>query len=108
MKLLLDENLPRKLKYRFPEAFNVATVHEMKWGGIKNGDLLEKMKSQDLIVLITIDKNFGHQQNLITFSVCLIALNAKDNRYETLLKFMPKLLEVLNDNIEPRVVILEQ
>ncbi len=103
MKLLLDENLPRKLKYRFP-----ASVPEMKWSGIKNGELLEKTKSQDLNVLITIDKNFSHQQNLISFSICLIVLKAKDNRYETLLKFMPKLLAVWTDTIEPRVVILEQ
>lgn len=108
MKLLLDENLPRKLKYRFPTSFNVATVPEMKWGGIKNGDLLKKMNAEGLKVLISIDKNFSHQQNFLAFSVCLIVLNAKDNRYKTLLKFMPKILAVLSDSIEPRVVILEQ
>ena len=38
MKLLLDENLPKKLKYRFSENFEVLTVPEMGWSGIKNGD----------------------------------------------------------------------
>lgn len=108
MKLLLDENLPKKLKHRFPAPFNVITVHEMEWGGIKNGDLLKRMNSENLKVLISIDKNFSHHQNLLTFSVCLIVLNAKDNRYETLVKFIPKILAVLSETIEPRVVILEK
>tara|TARA_R110002020_G_scaffold1998_2_gene9189 strand:+ start:64777 stop:64920 length:144 start_codon:yes stop_codon:yes gene_type:complete len=43
MRLLLDENLPRKLKYRFSEAHEILTVPEMGWSGIKNGDLLKRM-----------------------------------------------------------------
>ncbi len=37
MKVLLDENIPRKLKYRFSEEFEIITVPEMGWSGIKNG-----------------------------------------------------------------------
>ncbi|MGN6532725.1 MAG: DUF5615 family PIN-like protein [Ginsengibacter sp.] len=41
MKLLLDENLPVKLKYRFTEkGINAFTVRDMRWLGKKNGDLL--------------------------------------------------------------------
>ncbi|QAA82176.1 hypothetical protein EI546_10775 [Aequorivita sp. H23M31] len=108
MKLLLDENLPKKLKYRFPSTFNLITVPELEWGGVKNGDLLKKMNDENLKVLISIDKSFNHQQNLITHSVCLIVLKAKDNRYETLLKFMPKLLSVLNNALDPGVILIEQ
>ena len=35
MKLLLDENLRRKLKYRFDAAFEVITVPEIGWVGFK-------------------------------------------------------------------------
>lgn len=107
MKLLLDENLPKKLKYRFPDCFEVKTVPEMKWGGIKNGELLRKLSEENLSVLISMDKNFSHQQNLAKYSICLIILNTNDNRYETLLKFMSKLLMTLKDDLEDGLVILE-
>lgn len=38
MKLLLDENLPRKLKQDLSE-FEVFTVSEKGWSGKKNGEL---------------------------------------------------------------------
>lgn len=108
MKLLLDENLPKKLKYRFLDSFDVKTVPEMNWGGSKNGDLLKKMNVEDFNILISIDKNFSHQQNLAKYSISLIVLNAKDNRYETLVKFIPRIISLLNGSIGPGIVILEQ
>ena len=42
MRLLLDENLPKKLKLQFP-LHEVFTVRELKWNGIKNGSLLNLM-----------------------------------------------------------------
>jgi hypothetical protein len=39
MKILLDECLPRKLKYELP-GHDVLTVYEMGWAGAKNGELL--------------------------------------------------------------------
>lgn len=107
MKLLLDENLPKKLKYRFTESFDVKTVPEMNWGGIKNGDLLKKMDAENFRILVSIDKIFSLQQNLLKYSISLIVLNAKDNRYKTLLKFIPSLLLSLNGSNEPVLVLLE-
>ncbi len=42
-KLLLDENLPRKLKFGFPKHIKVITVNEMGWKSMKDGDLLKAM-----------------------------------------------------------------
>ena len=106
MKLLLDENLPKKLKYRFPNSFDVKTVPEMNWGGIKNCDLLKKMNVQNFRILIPMDKNFSHQQNLAKFSISLIILDSKDNRYEGLVKFISQLLSLLNTNMVPGLHIL--
>ena len=107
MKLLLDENLPRKLKYRFNIIYEVLTVPEMGWSGIKNGDLLEKMESKDLRVLLSVDKNMSHQQNLENHNVCLIVINAKNNRYDALLKFVPKIEELLSEEIKSGLIIVE-
>ena len=37
MKILLDENLPTKLKYDFGESFVILTVKDLGWLGKKNG-----------------------------------------------------------------------
>jgi predicted nuclease of predicted toxin-antitoxin system len=44
MKLLLDENLPKKLKIDF-QGHEVYTVRDMGWNGIKNGELLKLLVS---------------------------------------------------------------
>jgi hypothetical protein len=40
MKLLLDENLPKRLKLDFPQ-HEIFTVRDKGWNGIKNGHLLD-------------------------------------------------------------------
>lgn len=40
MKILLDENIDVCLKNYFPEGYEVFTVRDMRWNGIKNGALL--------------------------------------------------------------------
>ena len=56
MKLLLDENLPRKLKSLLPE-HKVYTVSEINWAGKKNGELLSLIIQNNFEALITGDKN---------------------------------------------------
>lgn len=42
MRLLLDENLPKRLKSDFPD-HEIFTVRDKEWSGIKNGELLQLM-----------------------------------------------------------------
>ena len=42
MKLLLDENLPQRLKTDFSE-YETHSVRDKGWVGIKNGQLLQLM-----------------------------------------------------------------
>ena len=62
MKILFDENVPKKLK-RDLEDFSIFTVQELGWEGKDNGVLLEAMLSDHFDVLITGDKNMENQQN---------------------------------------------
>lgn len=62
MRILLDENVPRKLKQAFPELI-VATVGEMGWAGVRNGELL-KLAENVFDVLITVDKGVQHQNGV--------------------------------------------
>ena len=92
MKVLLDENLPKRLKKEFSE-FEIFTIREKKWNGKKNGELLELLLAEDFAVLLTFDKNLQHQQNFEKFPISVLALNAVDNTYETLRKLVPKIKE---------------
>jgi predicted nuclease of predicted toxin-antitoxin system len=60
MKLLLDENLPKRLKFLLPN-HQVFTVREKQWNGFKNGNLLSLMLNENFDALLTFDKNMQHQ-----------------------------------------------
>lgn len=83
MKLLLDENLPKRLKNDFPE-HEIFTVREQGWSGLKNGQLLEQMLNESFDALITFDKNLQYQQNFKKYPLQVIVLNAVSNRYPDL------------------------
>ena len=43
MKILLDENIPTKVKFDFGKEFEVLSVRDVGWLGKKNGELLGLM-----------------------------------------------------------------
>ena len=73
MKLLLDENLPKRLKTDFP-THEIYTVADKAWNGMRNGELLQLMIEDHFDALLTFDKNLQHQQNFRKYpiSVCFI------------------------------------
>ena len=95
MKVLLDENLPKRLKNELGQ-FEVGTVREKGWQGKKNGDLIQAMIQDGCQVLLTFDKNLRHQQNFSKYPVTVLLLNARDNQYATLRLLMPKVLAILS------------
>ena len=90
MKLLLDENLPKKLKRDFPE-HNISTVSDNGWNSKKNGELLTLMIANNFDVLITFDQNLEHQQNFDTYPITVLVLIASKNTYEMLSVLIPKI-----------------
>ncbi|GAA4742197.1 DUF5615 family PIN-like protein [Flavisolibacter ginsenosidimutans] len=83
MKLLLDENLPKRLKADFPE-HEVFTVREQGWNGIKNGRLMQLMIDNGFDALLTFDKNLQHQQNFQKHPLTVFVLSAANNTYAML------------------------
>jgi predicted nuclease of predicted toxin-antitoxin system len=98
MKLLLDENLPTKLKDRFDTSHEVITVREAGWSGVKNGLLLALMAENGFDALVTMDKNLRFQQNTGMLPVKLIVFDALNNKIDTLGPFVQKLSETLKDS----------
>jgi len=74
MKILLDENIPTKIKFDFGEDFEVKSVRDMGWLGKKNGELLGLITLTGFDFFITLDKNLRHQQNLEKFDITIILL----------------------------------
>lgn len=83
MRLLLDENLDRRLKRFFSEGHDVRTVREQGWRGKKNGDLI-RLAQREFDALVTMDQSIPHQQNLSGFGLAIILLEALSNRLEDL------------------------
>ena len=98
MKLLLDENLPKKLKSDFPE-HEIYTVSDKKWNSKKNGELLKLMLEEDFDTLFTFDKNLQFQQNFEKYPIAVVVLNAADNTYSTLSKLVPQIKELLERDL---------
>ncbi len=98
MKVLLDECVPRKLKRELPD-HEILTVTERGWSGIKNGNLLA-LAAPEFDVFLTVDQNLKYQQNLKNFSIAIILLVARNNRFKTLLPLMPEAREPLNQITE--------
>lgn len=97
MKILLDENMPTKVKFDFGEDFEVSTVRDMGWLGKKNGELLGLAAFNGFDIFITMDKNLKNQQNLNKVDLKFIILLAKDNKHQTLQPYVDKVKILLQN-----------
>ena len=96
MLLLLDENLPKKLKSDF-YVHTVYTIKDLGWNGLKNGAQLFKLIENNFDALLTYDKNLQYQQNFTKYSITVFVLIARINTYEVLTRLSPKILVYLNE-----------
>ena len=105
MRLLLDENLPKRLKIDFPE-HEIFTVREMGWNSFTNGRLLELMLADNFDGLFTFDKNLQFQQNFGKYPIAVLVLNARSNSYEQLRPLAPAIKKVLDTKPFPKGVVI--
>ena len=94
MRILLDENLDWRLRRELP-GHSVESVPLIGWAGLKNGALLTEA-SKRFDVLVTMDGNISHQQNLPQYRIAVIALKAASNRLADTRPLMPKVLSALS------------
>jgi len=77
MRVLLDENLPHRLRLAL-SAHDVRTVAYMGWAGIQNGQLLALVESAGFAVFITADRKLEQQQNFTGRQIAIIFLTAQE------------------------------
>src|SRR5438128_1496239 len=90
MKILLDECVTKRFK-KYLEEFEVFTVRELGLSGINNGKLMACCAENNFDILLTIDKNLIHQQNLDKYSITIVVLNSFTSKIEELISFLPSL-----------------
>jgi len=100
MKLLLDENLPKRLKQDLKE-FEIYTVADKGWNGFSNGKLMALLTENRFDALITFDKNLQYQQNFSKYTITVVVLNAPDNSYATLKKLIGPIKATLCADLKP-------
>ncbi len=77
MRVLLDENLPHKLRGLLT-GHEVVTVAYLKWVGIKNGELLTAAEEAGFEVLVTSDHGIPYEQNMAGRKLAMVMLSTPD------------------------------
>jgi predicted nuclease of predicted toxin-antitoxin system len=104
MKILLDECIDRRLTREFVD-YEVKTVPQMGWAGIKDGQLLV-LAEAEFDVFITVDRNLSFQQNLPQFDIAVIVLQASSNRLADLKPLSPKILAILGEAAKGQATVV--
>jgi predicted nuclease of predicted toxin-antitoxin system len=102
-RILLDECVPVRLKRELP-GFGVRAVREYGWASKQDDELL-RAADAEFDVLVTVDRNLIHQQNLSVLErLGLVVLVAYSNNLKALRPLIPELLTVLA-SIQPGEVV---
>ena len=103
MRVLLDEQLDRRLKQLFDAEIDAITVADAGWKGMKNGQLLRTAQTE-FDAVITMDKGIEHQQNLSNLEMGIIILSAKSTRYVDVAPLITEVNQIL-ESLTPGQVI---
>jgi predicted nuclease of predicted toxin-antitoxin system len=99
MKLLLDENLPVKLKFRFlDKGIEAFTISDLKWNSKTNGELLQLMIKEGFSHLVTFDASISFQQNFITYPIPVVIIIAHSNSYNIIMEIFDELLTAISES----------
>jgi len=107
MKVLLDECVNKRLKSHL-SGFEVYTVNEMKWCGVKNGELMSLCVDNQFDIILTIDKNLIHQQNIEKYPITIVVFNASTSKMEELVLFIPSFLEQIRHFLKHKAYIIKK
>jgi hypothetical protein len=98
VKVFLDECFDWRLA-RDIVGHDVKTARQMAWTIVKNSELLT-LASQHFDVF-TVDRNLPFQQDLDSFSIAVVVLQAKTNRLVDLRPLVSSLLELRRTKFRP-------
>jgi hypothetical protein len=102
-RVLFDEDVPRPLRHDLP-GFEIQTVVEAGWSGVKNGELLRRADSL-FDAFLTADRNLPFQQNLTGLRrMGLVVLAIGSTKLKDLQPYVTKISAAL-DAVEPGALL---
>lgn len=107
MKILLDENIPVQFREFLPDEYEWFTVRDMRWHGIKNGQLLKLLSENQFYGMLTLDKNLHMQQNISQLGIVILLLRTYDNKLPTLMKYINLVNDFLKSNSSQGIHVIE-
>ncbi len=109
MKILLDENIDVRFKLLFPVGnYEVYTVRDMQWNGIKNGALLKLLQEHNFDYWIVVDKSLPYQQNTSTLPCIVVVLDVFRNTLKNISGLFPILLTRLSEKTEEKIIVIPE
>ena len=99
MRILLDEDIPRRLGPLLV-GHDASTVPRSGWSGIKNGKLLA-LAATRFDVFLTMDRNLEFQQNLAALPIAILVIEALSNRIAHLRPLVLEIIRALN-SVRPK------
>jgi len=100
MKVLLDENIDKKLKEILSTSeIECQTVKGAGYRGKKNGELLA-LADDVYDVFVTMDKSIRKQQNFVGLRIALLLIRAQSNRIKDVTPYLQEIIAALQ-SIKP-------
>ena len=91
-RVLLDENLPQKLRLHISGHTAITTAYQ-GWAGLSNGALIDAAEKAGFDVLVTADQGVNYQQNMQGRSLSLVILST--NRNTLVLANIPAIISAI-------------
>lgn len=107
MKVLLDHNIPHGLREHFPSFCTVYTASYLGWSSYSDDALLRAAVENAFAILVTLDSNLQHQQDLGRWPLGIIVLDVHPATPHHLASQMDAVNEILRDTAENnRLVVI--
>lgn len=94
MRVLFDQGTPLPLRNHL-HGHHIASAHELGWGNLQNGELLQQAEAQGFEVLITTDQNLRYQQNLAVRKIGIVVLGATS--WPRIQRVIPQIAAAIRD-----------
>ncbi|APH73259.1 hypothetical protein [Aquibium oceanicum] len=93
MTALLDESVPFRLSRKLAERGCMVAGFPNDWKGLKNGELLQRLREREIACLVTCDKNLRYQQRIAASGIGLVVLPRQ--RFGDLMPFLDSIVEAV-------------
>jgi hypothetical protein len=103
MRVLVDESLPKALG-RTLVGHQVWTVRQVRWDGLKNGELIRRAVAEGFDAPVTMDRSIEHQQKVPQLGLGVVVMRAPSNRIEHVVPLAPEVLRAL-ETLRPGQVV---